>query len=54
MMELAGARVCVQQGTTSELNLQDFNNQNKLDLEVITFETGPPPLLPMKRSSTTL
>ena len=42
MMELAGARVCVQQGTTSELNLQDFNNQNKLNLEVITFETGPP------------
>ena len=42
MMELAGARVCVQQGTTSELNLQDFNNQNNLNLEVITFETSPP------------
>jgi len=42
MMELAGARVCVQQGTTSELNLQDFNNQNKLNLEVITFETSTP------------
>ena len=42
MMELAGAKVCVQQGTTSELNLQDFNNQNNLNLEVITFETNSP------------
>ena len=42
MLELEGTKVCVQQGTTTELNLQDFNNQNDLGLEVITFETGPP------------
>ena len=39
-LELEGAKVCVQQGTTTELNLQDFNNQNNLNLEVITFETN--------------
>ena len=37
MMELQGAKVCVQQGTTTELNLQDFSNQNHMDLDVLTF-----------------
>ncbi len=37
-MELSGASVCVTQGTTTELNLQDFSNQNNLNLEVLTFE----------------
>ena len=37
LMELAGAKVCVQQGTTTELNLQDFSNQNNLNLDVVTF-----------------
>ena len=37
MMELGGAAVCVQQGTTTELNLQDFINQNNLDINVLTF-----------------
>ena len=37
MMELQGAKVCVQQGTTTELNLQDFSNQNNMDLDVVTF-----------------
>ena len=36
-MELGGSKVCVQQGTTTELNLQDFINQNNLDIEVVTF-----------------
>ena len=37
MMELGEAKVCVQQGTTTELNLQDFSNQNNLNLDVVTF-----------------
>ena len=37
MMELGGSTVCVQQGTTTELNLQDFIDQNNLDINVITF-----------------
>ena len=36
--ELQGATVCVTQGTTTELNLQDFSNQNNLNLNVLTFE----------------
>jgi general L-amino acid transport system substrate-binding protein len=37
LLELKGAKVCVQQGTTTELNLQDFENQNDLDFDVLTF-----------------
>ena len=37
MMELDDATVCVQQGTTTELNLNDFITQNNLDIEVSTF-----------------
>lgn len=37
-LDLAGASVCVTQGTTTELNLQDFSNQNNLNLSVLTFE----------------
>ena len=37
MMELQDVAVCVQQGTTTELNLQDFINQNNLDVSVSTF-----------------
>ena len=37
-LELTGSAVCVTQGTTTELNLQDFSNQNNLGLEVLTFE----------------
>ena len=37
MLELKGSQVCVQQGTTTELNLQDFNNQNNMNLDVVTF-----------------
>ena len=37
-LDLKEATVCVTQGTTTELNLQDFSNQNNLDLSVLTFE----------------
>ena len=37
LLDLEGAKVCVQQGTTTELNLQDFNNQNNLGLDIVTF-----------------
>ena len=37
-LELSGATVCVTSGTTTELNLQDFSNQNGLNLTVSTFE----------------
>ena len=37
-LELSGATVCVTQGTTTELNLQDFSNQNGLNIAPLTFE----------------
>ena len=37
LTELEGAEVCVQQGTTTELNLQDFNSQNNLGLTITVF-----------------
>ena len=37
-LELKDATVCVTQGTTTELNLQDFSNQNNMNFEVLTFE----------------
>ena len=37
-LELQGATVCVTQGTTTELNLQDYSNQNNLNIEALTFE----------------
>ena len=37
-LELEGASVCVTQGTTTELNLQDFSTQNGLGIEALTFE----------------
>ncbi len=37
-LELKDASVCVTQGTTTELNLQDFSNQNSLNIEPLTFE----------------
>ncbi len=36
LLELKDAKVCVQQGTTTELNVQDFDNQNNLGLDYIT------------------
>ena len=37
-LELSTASVCVTQGTTTELNLQDFSDQNNLDIQALTFE----------------
>ena len=37
-LELQNATVCVTQGTTTELNLQDFSNQYNLEIEALTFE----------------
>ena len=37
VLELDDATVCVQQGTTTELNLLDFVNQNNLHIHVSTF-----------------
>jgi len=38
--ELSGASVCVQTGTTTELNLADYFRANKLELKSVTFETN--------------
>ena len=37
-LELRNASICVTLGTTTELNLQDFSNQNDLNVQVLTFE----------------
>ena len=37
-LELKDASVCVTQGTTTELNLQDFSNQYNLNISALTFE----------------
>ena len=37
LLELKDATICVQQGTTTELNLQDFSNQNDMNFSIITF-----------------
>ncbi len=38
-LELNGAAVCVQQGTTTELNLADYFRANKMNLKTVTFAT---------------
>ena len=38
--ELDGATVCVQQGTTTELNLADYFRANRLKYQVVTFATS--------------
>ena len=37
LLELKDSSICVQQGTTTELNLQDFSNQNDMNFSIITF-----------------
>ena len=37
-LELRDATVCVTQGTTTELNLQDFSNQHDLNITALTFK----------------
>ncbi len=39
-LELDGARVCVQSGTTTELNLADYFNANNMKLETVVFDTA--------------
>ncbi len=39
-LELAGASVCVQTGTTNELNLADYFRANRMKYEVIAFATA--------------
>jgi general L-amino acid transport system substrate-binding protein len=36
--ELAGAEICVQSGTTTELNLADFLRANKINAKTVVFE----------------
>jgi len=40
MLELRDAKICVQQGTTTELNIQDFDNQNSMNFDIVTFPDG--------------
>ena len=37
-LDLKGATVCVTQGTTTELNLEDFSRMNNLGIKPLTFE----------------
>src|SRR5690349_10819855 len=39
-LELGDAAVCVQQGTTTELNLADYFRANKMTLNTVTFATA--------------
>ena len=39
-LELNDASVCVQQGTTTELNLADYFRANKMKLKTVTFATS--------------
>ena len=39
-LELGDAAVCVQQGTTTELNLADYFRANKMKLKTVTFATA--------------
>lgn len=39
-LELNGASVCVQQGTTTELNLADYFRANKMQVKTVTFATA--------------
>ena len=39
-LELNGASVCVQQGTTTELNLADYFRANNMKLKTVTFATA--------------
>jgi general L-amino acid transport system substrate-binding protein len=39
-LELNGASVCVQQGTTTELNLADYFRSHKMQLKSVTFATA--------------
>ena len=40
VVELDGARICIQQGTTTELNLADFFRSNNISYEPVGYETS--------------
>jgi general L-amino acid transport system substrate-binding protein len=40
-MQLAGASICVQRGTTTELNVVDYFKTNNLRHTIVAFDTGP-------------
>jgi general L-amino acid transport system substrate-binding protein len=40
VLQMNGASICTQQGTTTELNLADFFRTNKLKYEVVAFATN--------------
>ncbi len=39
-MELSGAKVCVQAGTTTELNLADYFRTNNMEFEPVVYDTS--------------
>lgn len=39
-LELSGAAVCIQSGTTTELNLADYFKENKMEYKPIVFDTS--------------
>lgn len=39
-LELSGAKVCIQAGTTTELNLADFFRANNMKYEAVTYDTS--------------
>jgi general L-amino acid transport system substrate-binding protein len=39
-LELSGASICVQQGTTTELNLADYFRAHNMQLKTVTFATA--------------
>jgi general L-amino acid transport system substrate-binding protein len=39
-MELSGAKVCVQAGTTTELNLADFFRANDMEFDAVVYDTS--------------
>jgi general L-amino acid transport system substrate-binding protein len=41
VMQLAGASICVQRGTTTELNVVDYFKINNLRHTIVSFDTGP-------------
>ncbi len=52
-LELNGASVCVQQGTTTELNLADFFRAHNMQLKSVTFATSDEAVKPMTPAAAT-
>jgi general L-amino acid transport system substrate-binding protein len=40
VLELGGASICTQQGTTTELNLADYFRANKMKFKPVVFESN--------------